>query len=109
MMMSTLTFLTDPTRHLALQYLVLAFSQLRIREEALQCLDDLLAYLAAEPAAPMPDGCTRGQLALAYLHDLKELGICRECDFRWLREDAQFQHTLERYRLLLEAGASQAA
>ena len=93
----------DLTRHLTLQYLVLAFSQLHVRHEALHYLDDLLTYLATAPEAPLPDGCTRGELASAYLDDLRRDGRCRDCDFRWLRDDPVFQDTLKRHRLQLEA------
>ena len=62
-MTDTLPRAEDLTRHLTLQYLVLAFSQLRIRVETLHYLDDLLTFLSAAPAAPLPEGCTRGELA----------------------------------------------
>ncbi len=103
--MSTTSIRTDPIRYLALQYLVLAFSQLRIRDEALRCLDDLLAYLAAEPEADAPTGGTCGELAMAYLHDLQVAGRHEEHDFRWLQGDRQLKHILERYRLRLESAA----
>ncbi len=102
-MTDTLTRADDPTRHLTLQYLVLAFSQLHIRHEALRCLDDLLTFLTTAPQAPLPDGCTRGVLAAAYLDDLRREGKSRDCDFRWLRDDPAFQDTLERHRVQLEA------
>ena len=94
----------DSTRHLALQYLVLAFSQLRIRDEALRYLEDLLGFLAADPAARLPEGWTRGGLGVAYLDDLSRHGRCREFDFQWLRDDPVFRDTLDRYRGQLQAG-----
>ena len=100
--MNTLSFRTDPFRYVALQYLVIAFSRLRVREEALRCLDDLLAYLAAEPEAALPEGGTCGQVALVYLHDLQTDGRHAEHDFRWLRGDRQLQRIIEHYRDLLE-------
>ena len=103
-MTNTLPRAEDSTRHLALQYLVLAFSQLQIRDEALGYLEDLLAFLAADPAARLPDGWTRGELGGAYLDDLSRNGRCRECDFQWLRDDPVFRDTLERYRAQLHAG-----
>ena len=104
-MTKTLPRTEDSTRHLALQYLVLAFSQLRIRDEALRYLEDLLSFLAAAPAARLPEGCTRGELGAAYLDDLSRNGRCREFDFQWLRDDHAFRDTLERYRVQLQAGA----
>ena len=62
-MTDTLPRAENPTRHLTLHYLLLAFSQLRIRHEALRCLDDLLTFFAAAPHEPMPEGRTRGELA----------------------------------------------
>ena len=103
--MSTLSVGTDPFRCVALQYLVIAFSRLRVREEALRCLEDLLSYLAAEPEAALPEGGTCGQLALAYLHDLQVAGRHAEYDFRWLHGDRQLQHLLEHYRVMLEPEA----
>ena len=88
----------DTTRHLTLQYLLLAFSQLRIRHEALRCLDDLLAFLCGAPREPLPEGVTRGELAAAYLDELSRDGHSRECDFRWLRDDPDFENALVRYR-----------
>ena len=88
----------DSTRHLALQYLVLAFSQLHIRDEALGYLEDLLSFLAADPAARLPEGRTRGELGAAYLDDLSRNGSCPEFDFQWLRDDPVFQDTLQRHR-----------
>ena len=104
--MKTLSIRTDPFRYVALQYLVIAFSRLRVREEALGCLDDLLSYLAAEPEATLPEGGTCGQLALAYLHDLQAVGRHSDSDFRWLRGDRQLQRMLERYRAMLEPARS---
>ena len=89
--MNTLSIRTDPFRYMALQYLVIAFSRLRVRGEALGSLDDLLSYLAAEPEAALPEGGTCGQLALAYLHDLQAAGRHAEYDFRWLHGDRQLQ------------------
>ena len=88
--MNILSIRTDPFRYVALQYLVIAFSRLRVREEALRCLDDLLSYLAAEPEAAVPEGGTCGELALDYLHDLQVVGRHAEYDFRWLQGDHQF-------------------
>ena len=103
--MNTLSIRTDPFRYVALQYLVIAFSQLRVREEALRCLDDLLSYLAAEPEAAVPEGGTCGELALDYLHDLQVVGRHDEYDFRWLQGDHQLQRLLEHYRVKLEPTA----
>ena len=103
--MNTLSIRTDPFRYMALQYLVIAFSRLRVRGEALGSLDDLLSYLAAEPEAALPEGGTCGQLALAYLHDLQAAGRHAEYDFRWLRGDRQLQSMLEHYRVMLEPQA----
>ena len=96
-MTNTLPRAEDSTRHLALQYLVLAFSRLRIRDEALRYLKDLLGFLAADPAARLPEGRTRGELGAAYLDDLSRNG-CPEFDFQWLRDDPVFQDTLQRHR-----------
>ena len=103
--MNTLSIRTDPFRYMALQYLLIAFSRLRVRGEALGSLDDLLSYLAAEPEAALPEGGTCGQLALAYLHDLQAAGRHAEYDFRWLRGDRQLQSMLEHYRDMLEPAA----
>ena len=103
--MNTLSIRTDPFRYVALQYLVIAFSRLRVREEALRCLDDLLSYLAAEPEAAVPEGGTCGELALDYLHDLQVVGRHAEYDFRWLQVDHQLQRLLEHYRVKLEPAA----
>ena len=103
--MNTLSIRTDPFRYVALQYLVIAFSRLRVREEALRCLDDLLSYLAAEPEAAVPEGGTCGELALDYLHDLQVAGRHAEYDFRWLQGDHQLQRLLEHYRVKLEPAA----
>ena len=103
--MNTISFRTDHFRYVALQYLVIAFSRLQVREEALRCLDDLLSYLAAEPESASPEGGTCGQLALAFLHDLQTDGRHAEYDFRWLRGDRQLQCMLERYRVLLDPEA----
>ena len=103
--MNTLSIRTDPFRYVALQYLVIAFSRLRVREEALRCLDDLLSYLAAEPEAAVPEGGTCGELALDYLHDLQVVGRHHEYDFRWLQGDLQLQRLLEHYRVKLEPTA----
>ena len=100
--MKTLSIRTDPFRYVALQYLVIAFSRLRVRDEALGCLDDLLSYLAAEPEAALPEGGTCGQLALAYLHDLQAAGRYADYDFRWLHGDRRLQRMLEHYRAMLE-------
>ena len=102
-MTDTLPRAEDLTRHLTLQYLLLAFSQLHIRHEALRCLDDLLTFLAAAPREPMPDGRTRGELAAEYLDGLGRDGRCRECDFQWLHGDPEFHDTLARYRTQLAA------
>ena len=102
-MTDTLTRTDDPTRHLTLQYLVLAFSQLHIRHEALRCLDDLLTFLVGAPREPMPEGGTRGELAGVYLDELSRDGRCRECDFQWLRDDPAFQDTLQNHRARLDA------
>ncbi len=102
-MTNTLPHTEDSTRHLALQYLVLAFSQLRIRDEALRYLEDLLTYLVADPAALLPEGWTRGELGAAYIDNLSRYGQCREFDFQWLRDDPEFHGTLERYRARLQA------
>ena len=104
-MTDTLPRAENTTRHLTLQYLLLAFSQLHIRHEALRCLDDLLAFLTAAPREPMPDGCTRGELAAEYLDQLSRDGQCRECDFRWLHGDLEFDDTLDRYRIMLHEAA----
>ena len=96
-MTNTLPRAEDSTRHLALQYLVLAFSRLRIRDEALRYLEDLLGFLAADPAARLPEGRTRGELGAAYLDDLSRNGS-PEFDFPWLRDDPVFQDTLQRHR-----------
>lgn len=104
-MIDTLPRAENLTRHLTLQYLLLAFSQLRIRNEALRYLDDLLAFLCGAPHEPLPEGCTRGELASAYLDELGCDGRCRECDFRWLRDDPDFENTLERYRTQLATAA----
>ena len=88
----------DSTRHLTLQYLVLAFSRLRIRDEALRYLEDLLGFLAADPAARLSEGRTRGELGAAYLDELSRNGSCPEFDFQWLRDDPVFQDTLQRHR-----------
>ena len=97
-MTNTLPRAEDSTRHLALQYLVLAFSRLRIRDEALRYLEDLFGFLATDPAARLPEGRTRGELGAAYLDDLSRNGRCREFDFQWLRDDPAFQDTLQRHR-----------
>ena len=97
-MTNTLPRAEDSTKHLALQYLVLAFSRLRIRDEALRYLEDLFGFLAADPAARLPEGWTRGELGAAYLDDLSRNGRCREFDFQWLRDDPAFQDTLQRHR-----------
>ena len=97
-MTNTLPRAEDSTRHLALQYLVLAFSRLRIRDEALRYLEDLLGFLAADPAARLPEGQTRGELGAAYLDDLSRNGSCPVFDFQWLRDDPVFQDTLQRHR-----------
>ena len=104
-MLNTLPQAEDSTRHLVLQYLVLAFSQLRIRDEALRYLEDLLTYLVADPTARLPEGWTRGELGAAYLENLSRYGQCREFDFQWLRDDPVFQGTLERYRAQLQVSA----
>ena len=103
-MTTTLPQTEDSARHLALQYLVLAFSQLRVRDEALRYLEDLLAYLVADPEAPLPEGWTRGELGAAYIDNLRRYGRCQEFDFRWLRDDPVFQRTLERYRARFAPG-----
>ena len=103
--MNTLSIRTDPFRYMSLQYLLIAFSRLRVRGEALGSLDDLLSYPAAEPEAALPEGGTCGQLALAYLHDLQAAGRHAEYDFRWLRGDRQLQRMLEHYRVMLEPAA----
>ena len=103
--MNTLPVGTDPFRCVALQYLVIAFSRLRVREEALRCLDDLLSYLSADPEAALPEGGTCGELALDYLHNLQIAGRHAEYDFRWLHGDRQLQHLLEHYRGMLEPEA----
>lgn len=97
-MTNTLPRAEDSTRHLALQYLVLAFSRLRIRDDALRYLEDLLGFLAADPSARLPEGRTRGELGAAYLDDLSRNGRSREFDFQWLRDDPGFQDTLQRHR-----------
>ena len=102
-MTDTLPRAEDLTRHLTLQYLLLAFSQLHIRHEALRCLDELLAFLCGAPREPLPEGCTRGELAATYLDELSRDGRCRECDFRWLRADPEFDDTLARHRARLPA------
>ena len=102
-MTDTLPRAESPTRLLTLQYLLLAFSQLRVRNEALRYLDDLLAFLCGAPREPLPEGCTRGELAASYLNELSRDGRSRECDFRWLRTDPEFDGTLERYRAQLQA------
>lgn len=96
-MTDTLPRAENTTRHLTLQYLLLAFSQLRVRNEALRYLDDLLAFLCGAPDEPLPEGCTRGELAAAYLDELSRDGRSRECDLRWLHADPEFDGTLERY------------
>ena len=95
----------DLTRHLTLQYLLLAFSRLRIRNEALRYLDDLLAFLCGAPREPLPEGGTRGELAAAYLHELGRDGRSRDYDLQWLRNDPAFEDTLERCRVQLETSA----
>ena len=97
-MTNTLPRPEDSTRHLALQYLVLAFSRLRIRDDALRYLEDLLGFLAADPSARLPEGSTRGELGAAYLDDLSRNGSCPEFDFEWLRDDPGFKDTLQRHR-----------
>ena len=104
-MTDTLPRAESPTRLLTLQYLLLAFSQLRVRNEALRYLDDLLAFLCGAPQEPLPEGCTRGELAAVYLDDLSRDGRCREYDFRWLRSDPAFEDTLQRSRVQLETSA----
>ena len=103
-MIDTLPRAEDWTRHLTLQYLVLAFSQLRIRDEALRYLEDLLTFLVADPEARLREDGTRGELAAGCLDDLSRDGRCGELDFQWLRDDPVLQDTLERYRAQLEAG-----
>ena len=105
-MTDTLPRAENPTRHLTLHYLLLAFSQLHIRHEALRCLDDLLTFLAAAPHEPMPDGRTRGELAAEYVDGLARDGHCRECDFLWLHDDPELRDTLERHRAVLAAAAT---
>ena len=83
---------------------MLAFSQLRIRDEAIRYLEDLFSFLIAAPAAPLREGRTRGEQAAAYLDDLGRYGRCGEFDFQWLRDDPLFAGTLERYRGQLQAG-----
>lgn len=104
-MINALKQAEDPTRHLLLQYLVLAFSRLQVRDEALRCLEDLFTFLAADPAARLPEGETRGELGSAYLESLSHNGQCREFDFQWLRDDPAFRGTLERYRGQLQERA----
>ena len=102
-MTETLPRAESPTRHLTLQYLLLAFSQLHVRHEALRCLDDLLTFLAAAPHEPIPEGRTRGELAAEYLDGLSRNGRCRAGDFAWLHDDQEFRDTLEHHRTLLAA------
>ena len=102
-MTDTLPRAENPTRHLTLQYLLLAFSRLHVRHEALRYLDDLLTFLAAAPREPMPEGRTRGELAAEYLDGLSRDGRCRDCDFEWLRDDPEFQGKLKHHRTLLAA------
>ena len=100
-MTDTLPRAESPTRLLTLQYLLLAFSQLRVRNEALRYLDDLLAVLSGTPRERLPEGCTRGELAAVYLDDLSRDGRCRDYDLRWLRNDPAFEDTLQRFRVQL--------
>ena len=102
-MTDTLPRAENPTRHLTLQYLLLAFSQLHVRHEALRCLDDLLTFLAGAPHEPMPDGRTRGELAAEYLDGLSRDGRCRDCELQWLHDDPEFQDTLEHHGARLAA------
>lgn len=102
-MTETLPRAENQTRHLTLQYLLLAFSQLHIRHEALRCLDDLLTFLAAAPHEPMADGRTRGELAAEYLAGLGRDGRCRGCELQWLHDDPEFQDTLEHHGARLAA------
>ena len=90
-------------RDLALQYLALAFCRLGAREQAVDYLRRMFAYLATDPERLVIDGRTGRAVACEYLSGMTSDAQNDELHLGWLRGDPQIIALVKRYTNLFGA------